>query len=106
MRNDVIVEKMIQLIEKIETYCENVTYEEFEKNDMLIEACIFNISQLGEFTRKIDEEFEEGHPQIPWRKIYGLRNRIVHDYEGVNLKLIWEIIESDMVVLKEQLIKL
>ena len=106
MRNDVVVEKMIQLIEKLEKYCENVTYEEFVKNEMLTEACIFNISQLGELTRKIDEEYEEAHPQIPWRQLYGLRNRIVHDYEGVNLKLVWEIIESDISSLKEQLIKL
>ena len=52
MRNDVVVEKMIRLIEKLEKYCENITYEEFEKNEMLTEACIFNISQLGELTRK------------------------------------------------------
>ncbi len=44
MRNDVVVEKMILLIEKLEKYCEDITYEEFAKNDMLTEACIFNIS--------------------------------------------------------------
>ena len=106
MRNDVVVEKMILLIEKLEKYCEDITYEEFAKNDMLTEACIFNISQLGELTRKLDDEFEDNNPQIPWRQLYGLRNRIVHDYEGVNLKLVWEIIESDISSLKEQLIKL
>ena len=42
MRNDIVVEKMIQLIEKIEKYCENISYEEFVKNEMLTEACIFN----------------------------------------------------------------
>lgn len=52
---------------------------------------------------RIDEKFEEDHPQIPWRQLYGLRNRIVHDYEGVNLKLVWEIIETDLPDLKEQL---
>ena len=106
MRNDVVVEKMIQLIEKLEKYCDDVTYDEFVNNEMLTEACIFNISQLGELTRKIDAEYEEAHPQIPWRQLYGLRNRIVHDYEGVNLKLVWEIIESDISSLKEQLMKL
>ena len=106
MRNDVVVEKMILIIEKLEKYCNNISYEEFVKNDMLTEACIFNISQLGELTRKIDEEYEEAHPHIPWRQLYGLRNRIVHDYEGVNLKLVWEIIESDISGLKEQLINL
>lgn len=44
MRNDVVVEKMIQLIEKLEKYCANISYEEFVKDKMLTEACIFNIS--------------------------------------------------------------
>ena len=91
MRNDVVVEKMIRLIEKLEKYCENITYEEFEKNEMLTEACIFNISQLGELTRKIDEKFEEEHPQIPWRQLYGLRNRIVHDYDRISNEILYII---------------
>ena len=96
MRNDVVVEKMIRLIEKLEKYCENITYEEFEKNEMLTEACIFNISQLGELTRKIDEKFEEEHPQIPWRQLYGLRNRIVHDYGNVDLTIVFETLKNDI----------
>ncbi len=44
--------------------------------------------------------------QIPWFKMEGLRNRIVHDYEGVNLNLIWKIIDIDINILKEQLLKL
>lgn len=55
---------------------------------------------------KLDEEFEENNPQIPWRQLYGLRNRIVHDYEGVNLKLVWEIIECDLPGLKKKLLEL
>ena len=56
---------------------------------MLVEASVFNLGQLGEVSNKIDEEYEEEHPEIPWRQIYGLRNRIIHDYEGINLNLIW-----------------
>jgi uncharacterized protein with HEPN domain len=63
---------------------------------MAVDACVFNLSQLGELANRITEDFEEKHPEIPWRQVYGLRNRIVHDYEGVNLKLVWEIIESDL----------
>ena len=96
MRNDLVVEKMIQTIEKIQRYCNGMDYHEFMANDMVIDACIFNVSQLGELANKIDEDFEHNNPQIPWRQIYGLRNRIVHDYEGVNLKLVWQIIEEDL----------
>jgi uncharacterized protein with HEPN domain len=43
-----------------------------------------------------DDAFTRAHPEIPWREMYGLRNRIVHDYEGVNLRLVWEIISEDI----------
>ncbi|MCD8082366.1 MAG: DUF86 domain-containing protein [Clostridiales bacterium] len=96
MRNDLIIEKMIQIIEKIQRYTRNLDYESFSDNDLIIDACIFNLSQLGETANRVDEQYELSHPEISWREIYGLRNRIVHDYEGINLKLVWEIIEWDL----------
>lgn len=96
MRNNIIVNKMRRYAEKVCSYCQNISYEDFIRNDMLVEACVFNLSQIGELTRKLDEDFKKNFPQIAWAQIYGLRNRIVHDYEGVNRTLIWEIISDDM----------
>ncbi len=56
---------------------------------MLVEACVFNLGQIGELSHAVDDAFIEAHPAIPWAEMYGLRNRIVHDYEGVNLMLEW-----------------
>jgi uncharacterized protein with HEPN domain len=106
MRNDLVVEKMIQTIERIQRYCTGLTYDTFIDNDMVVDACVFNLSQLGELANRVTEDFEEKHSEVPWRQVYGLRNRIVHDYEGVNLKLVWEIIESDLPDLVEILEKL
>lgn len=61
---------------------------------------------MGELTNKLDNEYLNKHSDIPWFKIKGLRNQIVHDYEGVNLKLIWEIIDVDIKILRKQLLKL
>lgn len=71
-----------------------------------MEACVFNLSQLGELCHVVDTSFSQAHPEIPWRDIYGLRNRIVHDYEGVNLQLVWEIISEDIPELRDTLAKL
>ena len=68
-----------------------------------MEACVFNLSQIGELANKIDKDFEENNPSIPWRVMYGLRNKIVHDYEGVNLVLIWDIVKEDLPELNNQL---
>lgn len=106
MRNDVILDKMLNYIEKIEKYSAGMEYDDFIKDDMVVEACVFNLSQLGELANKVDTDFRENHREIPWSQVYGLRNRIVHDYEGVNLKLVWEIIEDDLPELKNMLEKI
>ena len=64
---------------------------------------MFNLSQLGELCHVADDAFTVAHPEIPWREMYGLRNRIVHDYEGVNLMLVWEIITEDLPELEQVL---
>jgi len=103
MKRKIIVDKIIICLDKILRYCGSCSYEDFRNDQQLIEACVFNLSQIGELANKIDGEFKEYHSNIPWKKLYGLRNRIIHDYEGVNFLLIWEIIKEDLPKLKTQL---
>ena len=103
MRDKIIVDKMLRYVNKVCEYCKGVSYEDFRANDMLIEACMFNLGQIGELTTKLGEAFKKENTQVAWAQIYGLRNRIVHDYEGVNLRLIWEIISDDMPELRSAL---
>ena len=103
MRNKIIVEKTLKYISKLIDYTKDTEYDAFISNSILVEACVFNLSQIGELANKIDKEFEENNPSIPWRVMYGLRNKIVHDYEGVNLVLIWDIVKEDLPELNNQL---
>ena len=103
MRNEIILQKMLLHVVKLIDYCTGYTYDSFSADTKLAEACVFNLSQLGELCRAADNEFVRNHPEIPWREMYGLRNRIVHDYEGVNLRLIWEIISEDIPALHKTL---
>ena len=106
MRNNIIISKMLSYTDKVISYCDGLSYAEFSKNQILTEACVFNISQLGELTTKLDAEFTAEHPELPWHQMKGLRNKIVHDYEGVNLNLVWEIISNDLPKLKAQLLEI
>lgn len=97
MRNEIIIQKIIGYIEKIIGYCEGVTeYNEFISNSMLFESCVFNLSQIGELANKLDGSFTDKYSDISWHALYGLRNRIVHDYDGVNFVLVWDIIKDDL----------
>lgn len=103
MRNEIIVSKLLAYSEKLLRYCAGLDYEAFAADTKLVEACVFNLSQMGELCRSVDEAFALSHPQIPWSQMYGLRNRIVHDYEGVNLLLVWQILSDDVPALRDAL---
>lgn len=103
MRNSIIVQKMLAYTEKLMAYCDGYSYDTFAADMKLVDACVFNLSQIGELCRSVEPAFAQAHSEIPWKELYGLRNRIVHDYEGVNLTLVWEIISEDIPVLRDNL---
>lgn len=90
-----ILEKIIAHIQRTLTYCADTTYADFLQNTMLQEACIFNVLQIGELTNLLDRSIVKQYPDIPWHSMYGMRNRLVHDYDGVNLHIVWETITED-----------
>lgn len=95
--------KMIEYIDKALKYTEGYDFEKFCKDDKTIDATIFSISQIGELVKNISKETMKKYSLIEWNMIKGLRNRIVHDYEGINLKSIWYILKNDIVELKNNI---
>ncbi|MBQ2356184.1 MAG: DUF86 domain-containing protein [Treponema sp.] len=79
MDNLATVSKMILHIEKIQEYIKDLDYESFSKNEMIVEACAFNFSQIGELSHRLEDGFQKSNPLIPWKAIYGMRNKIIHD---------------------------
>ena len=80
--------KMIEYIDKSIQYTKGYTFEDFCKDDKTIDATVFAISQIGELVKNISKETMKRYSNIEWNMIKGLRNRIVHDYEGINLRSI------------------
>lgn len=78
--------KMLDYIEKAFKYTKGCTYDTFSKNEEKIDATIFAISQIGELVKNIDKEIQTKYSEIEWNILKGLRNKIVHDYEGINVK--------------------
>ena len=75
-------------------------YDQFNRTSMISEACVFNLLQIGEMcNRDLSDTLKEKYDHVPWRQIYGLRNRIVHGYDDVQLNIIWETIQDDLPVL-------
>jgi uncharacterized protein with HEPN domain len=71
--------------------------EEMFANDLKTQAAVlYEISVLGEAMRRISPEFQQQYPEIPYGKIIGMRNKLVHDYEEINLKLVWSVIQREI----------
>ena len=102
-----VLNKIYAHIVSVLNYCENsISLEEFNEDKMRVEACVFNLMQIGELAKvSLSEEIKSQITSIPWKQIYGMRNRIVHGYEGVEMKIVWDTIKMDLPLLKAELEK-
>ncbi|MBS1947994.1 MAG: DUF86 domain-containing protein [Bacteroidetes bacterium] len=89
-----LIEDIIDSGNKIIEYSSNLSFEDFIKDNKTIDAVIRNFEIIGEAANRLPEEFKEKYPEIDWHRIRGFRNRIVHDYFGIDFSIVWEIKNS------------
>lgn len=97
------VEDIIESIDKIETYVANMQFENFTQDSKTIDAVVRNLEIIGEASNHIPDELKKKYSGIEWRKIVGLRNRVIHEYFGVSLRIVWQIIKNEIPPLSEQI---
>ncbi len=102
-KDKIILLKVLKYIEEIEEFITGYSHEKFNEDRKTVNACVFNLSQIGELAKKISDELTSEYTNIEWRGIKALRNKIVHDYEGVNLNLIWTFLTKELNDLEKQL---
>ena len=87
-------------IEKIERFIEGMTLKDFEDDDKTFYAVIRAFEVMGEATKKIPKSFRNKYPKVPWSEMAGIRDKLVHDYFGVNLEVVWNTANRDIPELK------
>jgi len=92
----VFIEDILQSISNIESYTKNLSFEEFDDNQMIIDAVIRNIEIIGEAARNVPQEVKERFEKIPWKKMIGLRNLTIHEYFGIDLSIIWHVFKKEL----------
>jgi uncharacterized protein with HEPN domain len=92
---------IIECIEHVESYTENVDKETFLNTTLIQDAVIRNLQVMAESTRRLSEQIKQTRPEIDWHRIAGFRNVLVHDYLGVDLEKTWNIVENEIPVLKK-----
>ena len=106
-RDDMVyVDDILDSLGRIKKYCEDVRKDDFMENDMLRDAVVRNLEIIGEAASRLSESFRDGHKELEWRKIIGMRNRIIHAYDIVDYAIVWDVVKADLPQLEAKLRKL
>lgn len=98
MRKDdnVYIQHIRECLNNIKSFLHNRTRQEFMANVMLSSAVIHQFMIMGEAANKVSEDFKEKYQQIPWREMIATRNKLIHEYFGVDLNELWKTVEEDL----------
>jgi len=97
---------IVESCEIIEEYLRDISINDFFKNRQLQDSVIRRLEIIGEAAKYISEDFKKLHQEIPWRKMTGLRDVLIHEYFGIDNNLVWGTIKDNLPRVKEQLKKL
>jgi uncharacterized protein with HEPN domain len=94
---------ILELITEIETFVQGMTFEKFEADLKTQRAVTRDLEIIGEASKRLSEEFQDVHGQIPWRRIGGMRDFLIHDYMKIDMKEVWKAATEDIQELKQAL---
>ncbi|HEX2869004.1 MAG TPA: DUF86 domain-containing protein [Ignavibacteriales bacterium] len=96
----ILFEDILDSINKISTYTKDCEFDDFASSSLVVDAVVRNIEIIGEASKNVPEAVKLSAPEIPWNKMAGIRNRIVHEYFGVDISIIWFIVTNELPQLK------
>ncbi len=97
------LDDIAEAAKRIEKYVRGFTLEKLKKDSLTVDAVVRNLEIIGEAAKSIPANVKEKYPNIEWKKIAGLRDILVHEYFGIDLEVLWDIIENKLPLLKKQI---
>lgn len=95
-RDDAYLLDILTAARRILLYSEGLSWERFRDESLMQDAILRNLLVVGEAAQRISEGLKEQHPEVPWRPMAGMRNRIVHEYFRLDLERIWQTVQEDI----------
>ncbi len=107
-KDEAYLKHISDAIESIETYTRNISREGFfrKENKMMQDAVVRQFEVIGEAVGRLSEKIKEENPGLPWKDIADMRNKLIHEYFGVDLAVVSKTIETDLPILKDSVVKI
>ncbi|RLJ06837.1 MAG: DUF86 domain-containing protein [Candidatus Aenigmatarchaeota archaeon] len=97
---------ILNSIKEIEDFTRNMNFDDFVNDRKTVNAVIRSLEVMGEAAKKIPEEIRKSYPEIPWKRIAGMRDKLIHEYHGVDLEIVWVVITEEIPPLKSKIEKI
>ena len=97
------LQDIMDSINKIEKYTQDLDFRKFKANEMIIDAVIRNIEIIGEATSNIPGKIQQKYPLLPWTKMKSMRNKVIHEYFGIDVNITWKTIKKSLPQLKTEI---
>jgi uncharacterized protein with HEPN domain len=99
----IFIKHIFESIENIESFMKKVSKKDFMNNKEKQSAVVRQLEIIGEAVKNVPESFRKKYPEIPWSDIARTRDKIIHHYFGLDLKIIWDIVKEDLPILKNKI---
>jgi uncharacterized protein with HEPN domain len=97
------VEDILKAIEKIERYVDGMTLQKFKQDELVIDAVVRNFEIIGEASKNIPVSLQRSYPDVPWKEMKGMRDVLIHEYFGVDSKILWHTTKKNLPILQKKL---